>query len=277
MVEAKRTRLVLFAKLNHDFEGMAMRSNLNVHRLLVIASIVIASIVFLALVVLSPLALRAVASPFGLNWSNLSNVGQTYGAVSALITALALGGVVISLLYQARDVNATRSQAIRTFQFELLRMELEDADLMWASEAPWGTVASADYRRLRQHIFVHMWLSFWESQFLLNEMSSRSVRSAAKELFNGESAREYWESAGDGRLASNESRRLQFLHIIDEEYREAIKFPPSAASRRAIKGQERKSELARNKYLDPLPRDSVPCIAAAAAGLLVGYLIRRQR
>jgi len=69
------------------------------------------------------------------------DTGQLYGpgAVSALITALALGGVVISLLYQARDVSATRSQAIRTFQFELLRTELEDADLMWASGAPWGT------------------------------------------------------------------------------------------------------------------------------------------
>lgn len=244
MVEAKGTRLVLFAKLNHDFEGMAMGSKLNVHRLLIVASIVIASIAFLALVILSPLALRAVASVFGLNWSNLSNVGQTYGAVSALITALALGGVVISLLYQARDVNAARSQAIRTFQFELLRMEIEDADLMWASGAPWGTVESADYRRLRQHIFVHMWLSFWESQFLLNEMSSKSVRSAAKELFSGEPAREYWESAGDGRLASNEGRRLQFLHIIEEEYREAIKSPPLAAPGRAAKGQERKSELA---------------------------------
>jgi hypothetical protein len=65
-------------------------------------------------------------------------IGQTYGAVSALITALALGGVVISLLYQARDVAATRSQAIRTSQSGLLRLELEDADLMWASGAPWG-------------------------------------------------------------------------------------------------------------------------------------------
>jgi hypothetical protein len=195
MVEAERTQLVLFAKLSHDFEGMVMRSNLNVRRVLIVLGIFSVSIAFLALVILSPLALRAIAGRFDLDWSNLSNIGQTYGAVSALITALALGGVVISLLYQARDVNAARSQAIRTFQFELLRMELEDADLMWASGAPWGTTAAADYRRLRQHIFVHMWLSFWESQFLLKEMSSKSVRGAARELFNGEAAREYWENA----------------------------------------------------------------------------------
>ncbi len=90
-----------------------MRSKLTPHRLLAIAGVVIAAFVFLALVILSPFALRVLATSFGLNWSNLSNIGQTYGAVSALITALALGGVVVSLLYQARDVGTARSHAIR--------------------------------------------------------------------------------------------------------------------------------------------------------------------
>jgi Family of unknown function (DUF6082) len=257
---------------------MAMRSKFNVHRLLVIVSIVIASIAFLALVVLSPLALRVVASSFGVNWSDLSNIGQTYGAVSALITALALGGVVISLLYQARDVSASRSQAIRTFQFELLRMELEDADLMWASGAPWGTAAPTDYGHLRRHIFVHMWLSYWEGQFLLKEMSSRSVRSAARELFNGEPGREYWENSGNGRLASNEGRRLQFLRIIDEEYRNAIKSSPPVTPGWVVKNPMREPEtIARYRHHDIKPSDLLPYAATATAGLLIGYLVRRQR
>src|SRR5271155_2186177 len=105
---------------------------------------IIAAIAFMALIVLSPFGLRMLATSFGLDWSSLANIGQTYDAVSALITALALGGVVISLLYQARDVGAARSQAIRTFQFELIRMELEDDDLLWASGAPWGMAIPAD-------------------------------------------------------------------------------------------------------------------------------------
>jgi hypothetical protein len=257
---------------------MAMRSYLNVRRLLAAAEIFAGSITFLVLVVFSPLALRGVASSFGLNWSNLSNVGQTYGAVSALITALALGGVVISLLYQARDVNAARSQAARTFQFELLRMELEDPDLLQASGAPWGIGAPADHRSLRQHIFVHMWLSFWESQFLLNEMSSEVVRSAVKELFDGEPARVYWESVGVWRLTSNKGRSLRFLHIVDDEYRNAIESPPSVISRKTIADQQKKSDnLIQENNLDTLFSDSVPYVAAAAAGLLVGYLMRRRR
>ena len=91
-----------------------MHPHLTNRRLLTTTLAGIAAIAFLALVILSPLALRALARSFDLNWSNLSNVGQTYSAVSALLTALALGGVVISLLYQAKDVSTACSQAIRT-------------------------------------------------------------------------------------------------------------------------------------------------------------------
>src|SRR6266568_2590402 len=72
----------------------------------------------LALVVVSPIALQQIARIHGLNWMRLSNIGQTYGAVSALVTALALGGVIISLLYQARDVKTTREQTSRAFHNE---------------------------------------------------------------------------------------------------------------------------------------------------------------
>lgn len=242
-----------------------------------VTGIIIAAIAFLALIILSPFALRVLATSFGLDWSNLSNIGQTYDAVSALITALALGGVVISLLYQARDVGAARFQAIRTFQFELIRMELEDADLMQASGAPWGMAIPADHRVLRRHVFVHMWLSFWEDQFLLNEMSAKSVRLAARELFSGKPAREYWESAGNRRLSSNEGRILQFLRIIDEEYRSAIKIPLPVTSEEVTRQRKEESKIiaGRNQLGAPIS-PFVPCAVAAAIGLLLGRLIRRR-
>lgn len=47
----------------------------------------------LILVAFSPLALRVLSSQVSTNWGQLSEVGQTYGAISALIAALALGGI----------------------------------------------------------------------------------------------------------------------------------------------------------------------------------------
>ena len=157
-----------------------MHPHLTNRRLLTITLAGIAAIAFLAAVILSPLALHALARSFDLNWSNLSDVGQTYSAVSALLTALALGGVVISLLYQAKDVSTARSQAIRTMHVDLLRMELEHEDYMWASGAPWGMAIPANYGHLRRHVYVHMLLSFWESQFLLREMSAEVARESAR-------------------------------------------------------------------------------------------------
>lgn len=232
----------------------------------------IATVAFLALVVFSPLALRELVGSFDLNWSNLSNVGQTYSAVSALLTALALGGVVISLLYQAKDVSAARSQAIRTFHFELLRMELDDEDCMWASGAPWGMAIPADYHHLRLHVFVHMWLSFWESQFLIGEMPAEIARSSARELFRGKAGREYWQTAGQRRLSSDSGRRLEFARIMDGEYRDAIKSPP-VTPEGTVPRRNKRIEATQPNY----PKAVLPYIVAAAAGLLTGQLVRNRR
>lgn len=236
----------------------------------------IAAVAFLVLVTLSPLALRVLAGAFGLNWSLLSNVGQTYGAISALITALALGGVVISLLYQARDVSAVRSQAIRTFQFELLRMELEDADLMWASGAPWGTALPRDYGMLRQHVFANMWLSFWEDQFLLGEMSPEITRLSLRELFTSGPAREYWKQVRVNRLSSSRGRNLRFLRIVDEEYSNALTatpaMPPAKTARQ--RGTSRVPGCL-NRRVTSVGAASA-CLAAASAGVLAGHLLRRR-
>lgn len=243
-----------------------MRSRSLAHRLPALIALIVAAITFLAFVALSPLALRALVDAFGLNWNLLSNAGQTYGAVSALVTALALGGVAISLLYQAKDVSAARSQAIRTFQFELLRMELADADLMQASGAPWGFAIRDDHEILRQYIFANMWLSFWEDQFLLREMSPMIVRLSLRELFTGKPAREYWKQVRGNRLFSSEGRTLRYLRIVDEEYRNALATSPAVPPGKAApRGTLNRRAMALGV--------ASACLAAASAGVLACHLL----
>jgi hypothetical protein len=237
-------------------------------RLTVMVFTGIATFAFLALVIFSPLALRELTGVFNLNWSDLSNAGQTYGAVSALITALALGGVVISLFYQAKDVSTARSQAIRTSHFELLRIELDDEDCMWASGAPWGMTAPANYRELRLVVYVHMWVSFWESQFLIGEMPGEMARSAAIELFSGRAGREYWRARGQQRLSSVNGRRLAFARIIDGAYRDAIRNPAVTPPETAAGPSA--AEAAKPNY----SKAAMPYIVAVAAGLVTGKLAR---
>lgn len=225
----------------------------------------------LALVVISPLALRQVARIHGINWARLSNIGQTYGAVSALLTALALGGVVISLLYQARDVKTTREQASRTFHHELLKMEMEDPLYMEALGAPWGlNLMLKDYDSLRQYNFVHMWVSYWEGLYMLREMSEQTVRhAAASELFNGAVGRRYWASSRLRRMKLVKGRHLQFAKIIDEEYNKALAGgPPVTASLRSTPSKVTSTV---SRKITPAESGIAVCVAAIAR-ILIGRL-----
>src|SRR2546430_12427958 len=81
--------------------------------------------VTVAAVVLSPFLLGALGG-FGVNWTRLSEIGQTYGAVSAVLSALALGAVAMSVSIQARQARAEQIQAVRGFHLDLVRLQLDD-------------------------------------------------------------------------------------------------------------------------------------------------------
>lgn len=82
----------------------------------------------LALAVLSPFGLR-VFDGHDEEWERLSLIGQTYGAISALIAVLALLGVVAALVYQARELRRAADENRRQAMGDLLRMAMADPDL----------------------------------------------------------------------------------------------------------------------------------------------------
>lgn len=90
-------------------------------------------IVILLIVVLSIGLIGA--SPFALDafrgstsyWNRLSAIGQTYGAASAVLSVLAVIGVAVTLVLQARDSRALRLQAIRESHIRLLEMAMKGA------------------------------------------------------------------------------------------------------------------------------------------------------
>jgi hypothetical protein len=230
------------------------------------------TICVLALVVASPFALRIIARLSGMNWARLSNIGQTYGAVSALLTALALAGVVISLLYQAHDVSIAREQARRTFHNELLRMELEDPIYMEALGAPWGLQISTDFDSLRQYNFIHMWVSFWHSRVALGEMSEMELRSAASlELFNSTAGRNYWLASRETRMRIAKGRELRFAKILDDEYHKALaKGEPRGVAVSRNGGHATKRSLGAAKVTESI------VVLSVAAGFAMGRLIGRK-
>jgi Family of unknown function (DUF6082) len=170
-------------------------------------------------------------SPFALvglqhlerNWNQLSNIGQTYGAISALISSLALGGVIVSLLYQARDGRTAREQSIRTLQHQLIRMQMEDPAFMTATGAPWNLPIPAESASIREYLYIHMWVLFWAGNYVMGEMTMPSIKQTAKnELFNSKAGRTYWAAVGRNMMETSAGRYNRFFRILDEEYQKIV-------------------------------------------------------
>jgi Family of unknown function (DUF6082) len=164
-------------------------------------------VAILALVVLSPLALGGLAR-YRSDWTLLSNIGQTYGAVSALLSSVALGGVVLSLLYQARDGKTAREQTTRSLQLELIKMQMEDPALMTASGAPWGLAIPSESAAIREFLYLQIWIAYLYGSYSIGEISEPTLRYVfANELFRGRAGRRYWEARSARQSMTGGSRR----------------------------------------------------------------------
>jgi Family of unknown function (DUF6082) len=171
-----------------------------------IALTVVACLIALSLVIFSPFAITKLES-FSKNWAELSDIGSTYGGISALIGSLALGAVVVSLLYQARAGHTAREQSIRSLQQQLIRMEMEDPALMTAMGAPWGLPIPAESAKIREHLYIHMWTTFWAGNYVVGELTGPAARKLVRgELLNSNAGRRYWATIRENVLSTNEGK-----------------------------------------------------------------------
>jgi hypothetical protein len=238
---------------------------------------VMALAAILALVALSPLALGFLAH-YRNNWPLLSNIGQTYGAVSALLSSIALGGVVLSLLYQARDSRTAREQTTRSLQLELIKMQMEDPALMTASGAPWGLTIPAESEPIREFLYIQIWISYLYGSYIIGETSEPTLRYVfANELFRSRAGRSYWEARSERQsIGGGSQRHNHFYLVLDDEYKKAM------SDNVPVSDPVRITEPVTQACARQITRRSwaqrLALVAAAAiGGTLAGRLWRRNR
>ena len=240
-----------------------------------VALLTIGLVAIIGLVVLSPLALTRLAH-FKVNWLQLSNIGQTYGAVSALLSSFALVGVAVSLLYQSRDNQNAREQTTRNLQFELIRMAMGDPSLMTAGGAPWDLDIPSDSSSVRQYLYVQIWVSFLGGNFTIGELPESAVRHiAAHELFRSEAGRNYWAAVGQLQIANSTGRRKRFFRILDDEFNKAMSSGIPAAKpirERSAEAESLVSSIVQSKQIKQL---CIPVVAMAISALAAGLWHRK--
>jgi len=189
-----------------------MNQGLRIRRGFLLALTVFMGLIVVTLIVFWPFA-----------FARLSNVGKFYETISALASSLALVGVAISLLHQARAGHTAREQAIRSLQQQLIKMEMDDPTLMTAIGAPWGLPIPAESARIRDHLYIHMWATFWAGNYAVGELNAAAVRGVARlELFSSKAGRAYWAAVRERALSTNDGKYLRFARIVDDEYQKVI-------------------------------------------------------
>lgn len=185
-----------------------------------------ATFAILVAVAFSPLALRGISSFPNLDWGKLSNVGQTYGAVSAFLAGLALIGVAVSVLLQLRETRFNRLEAGRTRHHELIRLAMDNPSYfdLFASPA-FSPNATVDIRR--SIAYINLYLQFQQMLWEFSDISETDIRSTARSLFSTSVGRDYWQQYGQIRLQNdNTKREREFDQTIDLVYKQAIASGP---------------------------------------------------
>jgi hypothetical protein len=189
----------------------------------------------LSLILVSPLLLRQLAKIKGIDWTNLSNIGQTYGAASAILSAVALIGIALSLFIQARQAKIERVRITRERQMELLRIIL-DAPEVYSPVIGVGAYFSAEAAPsevdTRRFLFCTMWVNYarmgFEAGVLTEEILHDDIFGPA---FESDPMRKWWARVRkywSGNLIQGRKEH-RFVQIIDEEYRKAEKAGPAIA------------------------------------------------
>ncbi|HUY48838.1 MAG TPA: DUF6082 family protein [Streptosporangiaceae bacterium] len=153
-------------------------------------------------------------------WERLSFIGQTYGAASAVLSVLALTGVVLALSYQARETRRAREETRRQAISDLLKMAITDPEL----DACWGPVPTpGDPKSRKQQLYTNMITAAWEMSFEMRATPEHRLRVNANEMFRGQAGQDFWRSARENRLTTSANRRERRFHeILDEEYQRIL-------------------------------------------------------
>jgi hypothetical protein len=216
--------------------------------------------VILALIAVSPLSLKLIAIKRGINWAQLSNIGQAYGAISAVLSGLALVAVSVSIRLQSKESLANRRQVHRDMHMRLTEMAMADPDIMqcWSP-----TVGNIPYEKNRQLQYINLMISFWYTQWELKDLTDDALRAIARaQLFQSEVGRKYWRMYRSRWESESLGSRLnRFCGILDDALRYAL--------------ESRSTTDPVGKVSSPPWNRSIANMATVASAIFVGGVVMR--
>lgn len=187
------------------------------YRLGILSAAVFGTLLMLGLVVVSPVAMRAIVSGEP-TWGALSEVGQAYGAISAVLSALAFCGIAVSLFLQWRQSKISQMIVMRERQFDLIQLSLTDPKLIYFR------VHGGREEDRPMMAYANLWMSHWKLLWDLRQMQESELRHLAHELFDHEVAYMWWEKVGPHWNQRQDRRTRSFVRIVNAAHQNIGQF-----------------------------------------------------
>lgn len=183
-------------------------------------SLVCAAIAALVLIVASPLALEPLGKALITDSEFVSRVGSSYGAISALISAISLFILSIGSVLQARQTQIARLQSARMMQLELLKLSLQNPAYRLALGDEFGNKSAAEWRI---HAYQNLWVMHFQMAFITGAIEEAGLRAwLQRELFGSQHGMDFWQKIrSSARAEASTPKHRQFIDIVDGEFSRA--------------------------------------------------------
>ncbi|MGW7480342.1 DUF6082 family protein [Nonomuraea muscovyensis] len=222
---------------------------------------VAAGLAVLLMLLASPFALDRLASATGVDWASLADVGDAYGSAVALLTAVSLVVLAVSVAFQARTARISSETTVRMLHVEMTRFVMDDASLIQLNGAEWDGTAES-YEEMRWWAYANMQLALLRSFYALKETTTAELRMQMAARFRLRIGREHWEFNRTWYQASERNRHdRRFNEIVEEEYQKAVQAGEAVAER---------SRLSRGRLSRGLVVGGMAAVVAVGAGVLLG-------
>ncbi|MBT8225197.1 MAG: hypothetical protein KJO75_06830 [Dactylosporangium sp.] len=158
----------------------------------------------------------------------MSDIGQSYGGLSAILSAGAMIGVIAALLMQIRQIRIGQAQGMRMLQIELMSMLLRDPNLRPVSPS----YRLPDPSRRQRDIFSNLIFKYLELGYETGYFPRDSIRLEFSQQFEVDDIRRFWANIREAYAGGvcNEAQR-RFVELVNTAYEEVAmtKAPPAVS------------------------------------------------
>jgi hypothetical protein len=157
------------------------------------------------------------------DWSRWSDVGQTFGVLSSIISGLALVAVVGTARVQFRELQRSAAAELSMLHLEILKMSINDPQLaeVWPALRP-----GLSEERNRQFLYANIIYQFHWTSLRLSKATDEEVLGSMRYLFTSSIIREYWVAAERARTSlepgSPEHTFTKKLDALCRDYEAAV-------------------------------------------------------